>query len=109
VLSFSRKDPTLATRTTDSAPQEYLSFKKLMAHRVDIVPATDIIAKHMIKKHPEFHGKFVRSNRSFHEAEYYMGIGKKSCLAQMVPLINKTITDMKTEGFIDTVIKKYTE
>lgn len=102
-------DEFLKTMNTEAAPQEHLSFKKLMAHRVDIVPATEIIAKSMIKKHPEFHGKFVHSNKPFHEAEYYMGIGKKSRLAQMVPLINKKVADMKADGFVDAVIKKYTE
>ncbi|WP_319524393.1 transporter substrate-binding domain-containing protein [uncultured Desulfosarcina sp.] len=102
-------DAFLKSINTDAAPQEYLSFKKLMAHRVDIVPATDIIAGSMIKKHPEFHGKFAHSSKPFHEADYYMGIGKKSGLAQMVPLLNKTITEMKAEGFVDKIIKKYTE
>ena len=102
-------DEFLKSTGTDAAHEEYYSFRKLLAHRVDVVPATAIIAKSMIKRHPEFHGKFVQSNRSFHESSYYMGISKKSRLAQMMPLINKTIADMKAEGVITEIIKRYTE
>lgn len=102
-------DEFLKSTVTDSAPEEYYSFKKLMAHRVDIVPATAIITKSMIKRHPEFHGKFVQSKQSFHESSYYMGVSRKSRLAQMMPLINKTIADMKAEGVINGIIEKYTE
>lgn len=102
-------DELLKSMDTDSAPKEYYSFKKLMLHRIDIIPATAIVAKSMIKSHPEFHGKFIHSTKAFLNSNYYMGIGKKSRLAQMIPLINQTIADMKSEGFIDQVIKKYTE
>ena len=102
-------DEFLKSMSTDSAPEEYQSFKKLMAHRLDIVPATSIIVKSMIKNHPEFHGKFVQSKQSFHESFYYMGISGKSRLTQMMPLINKIIADMKAEGVIDRIVKRYTE
>ena len=111
-VGYSYGDPMdefLRSMDTDSAPKEILSFKKLLLRRIDIVPATSIIINGMIKTHPEFRGKFVHSKKPLHVSEYFMGVSKKSRLARMIPRINRVITEMRAEGFIDEVVKKYTE
>jgi polar amino acid transport system substrate-binding protein len=102
-------DELLKSMNTDSATREYYSFKKLMAHRIDIIPATDIVVQSMVKNHPEFIGKFSHSDKPFLESEYYMGISKKSRLVRMIPQINEALTAMKNENFMDRVVSKYTD
>ena len=102
-------DNLLKTLHVDVVNTDYTNYKKLMAHRIDIFPGNEIVAKSLFKKYPEFKGKFVHSDNSFIEWSLHMGIGKHSRLVSMIPAINKILGDLKTEGFIDKIVKKYTE
>ncbi len=99
----------MKTVNIDPAPTEYQTFRKLLFHRVELVPATSIVAKNLIKIHPEFSGKFVHSDNAFLESNSFIGISKKSPLAKMMPRGNQAIADMKAEGVITSVITAYTE
>jgi|GEM_PF-1007757 len=102
-------DELLNTMDVDWVATDYLNYKKLMAHRTDIFPGNEIVAKGLFKKYPELKGKFHHSDKSFIEWILHMGISKKSALKRMLPKINIAIKDLKEEGFIKETIRKHTE
>ena len=58
----------------DRVASDFLNYKKLLAGRIDIFPGNEIVARGLFKKHPEFRGKFLHSDRSFIEWVLRMGI-----------------------------------
>ena len=108
--SYGQKlDNLLKTMKVDPAHRDYNNYKKLMAHRIDIFPGNEIVAKGLFKMYPEFKDKFVASDKSFIEWELHMAINKKSRFISLVPQINKIFADFKREGLVDKIIRKYTE
>ena len=93
----------------DSAPTDLQNYRKLLAHRIEIFPGNEIVAKGLFKKNSDLQGKFVHSERAFIEWELHMGIGKKSRLVSLIPEINKILSDLKSEGVIEKAVRKYTE
>lgn len=91
------------------AATDYMNYKKLMAHRIDVFPGNEIVAKGLFKKYPELRGKFHHSDKYFIEWILHMGISKKSALQQMLPEINIAIKDLKDGGVIEEIIRKHTE
>ncbi|MEE4355701.1 MAG: transporter substrate-binding domain-containing protein [Desulfococcaceae bacterium] len=102
-------DNMLKTMDVDTASGDYNNYRKLLAHRIDIFPGNEIVAKGLFKKHPELKGKFVHSDKSFMEWTLYMGISKKSEFVPMIPGINKVLKELKDEDFISKTVRKYTE
>jgi polar amino acid transport system substrate-binding protein len=102
-------DNILKTMNVHTASTDYDNYKKLLAHKIDIFPGNEIVAKGLFKKYPEFQGKFVHSDKSFIEWVLHMGISKKSQFVPMIPRINAVLADLKNEGFIDKTVKNYLE
>ncbi len=96
-------------KNIDSAPTDLQNYRKLLAHRIDIFPGNEIVAKGLFKKNSDLQGKLIHSQKAFIEWELNMGISKKSRLASLIPEINKILSDLKNEGVIDRAVRKYTE
>ncbi|WDP89315.1 MAG: transporter substrate-binding domain-containing protein [Desulfobacter sp.] len=108
--SYGQKfDDLLKSMKVNRVATDYQNYKKLMAHRIDIFPGNEIVAKGLFKKHPELRGKFRHSDQSFMEWVLHMGVSKKSAFIQTLPCINTVLKDLKEEGFIQETIRKYTE
>ena len=91
----------------ESAATDVQNFRKLQAHRIDIFPCNEILARGIFNRYPEFQGAFSHSDRSFILWNLRMGIGKESVLAGRVQEINRIISDLRSEGFVDAVVDKY--
>ena len=102
-------DELLKTMKVQRVASDYLNYKKLMAHRIDIFPGNEIVAKGLFKRHPELRGKFNHSDRSFIEWKLHMGISKKSPLARYIPEINTIIDELDKAGLIRKTVEKFTE
>jgi polar amino acid transport system substrate-binding protein len=102
-------DKFLKTMKVYEVPMDLHNYKKLLLHRIDIFPGNEIVAKGLFKKHPELRGKFIHSSKSFIEWTLHMTVSKKSPFASMIPEINRVLADFKNEGFIDEIVRKYTE
>ncbi len=93
----------------DTASSDILNYKKLAAGRIDIFPGNEIVAKGIFKRNPEFKGKFVHSRKSFIEWPLHMGISRKSGLAERLTEINRILTELRDNGFVENAVKKHTE
>jgi len=102
-------DALLKTMTAEPAASDYLNYKKLLAQRIDIFPANEIVARGLFKKHPELQGKFHHSDRSFIQWVLRMGIGKKSALVPLIPQINQELARLEATGFIRDTVARFTE
>lgn len=102
-------DNLLKTMEVERVASDYLNYRKLLAGRIDIFPGNEIVARGLFKRHKEFQGKFVHSDRSFIDWVLHMGISKKSSLVRDMPRINAILSDLRAEGFIDRVVKRYIE
>lgn len=102
-------DSLLKTMQVETANTDYHNYLKLKEHRIDIFPGNEIVAKGLFKKHPELSGQFVHSENSFINWVLRMAVSKKSPLVAKLPEINRILAEMEEEGFIDEVVKRYTE
>jgi polar amino acid transport system substrate-binding protein len=102
-------DAILKTMDVERVASDFLNFKKLLAGRIDIFPGNEIVAGWLFKRHEEFQGKFVHSDRSFIEWTLHMGVSRKSPLVLEIPRINRLLADIKADGFLEKRIRHYTE
>ena len=102
-------DDFLKTADTEVANTDLNNYKKLMAGRIDIFPGNYYVAKGIIKRNPELKDKFVHSESSFIEWDLCMTVSKKSGFASRLGEINGIIEDLIAEGFVEKILKKYTE
>lgn len=108
--SYGQKfDELLKTMDVDVANEDYFNYLKLMSHRIDIFPGNEIVAEGLFKAHPELRGKFVHSDKSFIEWVLRIAISRKSQYASLLPRIEEVLSDMKDEGEIDAIVRKYTQ
>lgn len=85
------------------------NFQMLDIGRIDVFPCNEIVASSLFKKYPELKGKFIASNKSFIDWILHMGISKKSALVKRLPEINRIITSLKRENFIQNTISRYVD
>lgn len=102
-------DDILKVMKVDKATTDLSNYKKLLFHRIDIFPGNEIVAKALFKKHPELQGKLIHSRNAFIKWDFYMGISKKSPLVAKIPEINRIISELKEDGIVAGIVRKYTE
>ncbi len=102
-------DNVLKNMTVEVVNSDLLNFKKLLWHRIDAFPCSEVVAKGLFKSNKELQGKFIHSEKSFIEWELHMAISKKSGLTDTINEINTIIDDFKKEDFINNTVRKYTE
>jgi ABC-type amino acid transport substrate-binding protein len=102
-----RFDEMLKDMDVNVANSDLSNFRMLLSHRIDVFPCNEIVAGGLFKQYPELIGKAVPSDKSFIEWELHMGISKKSPLKNRMPEINAIIAEMKREGLINAIVKKY--
>lgn len=102
-------DKLLERMDVETANSDLINFRKLLAHRLDVFPCNEIVAKGLFKLHPDIAGKAVPSEDAFIEWILHMGISKKSSLRNWIPELNRILRELKDEGFIGRAIGKYTQ
>lgn len=95
------------TRHTSSLT-DYDNYNLLLHGRIDAFPGNEVVAKGIFKKNTHFKNMFAPAKNSFADWEFHMVISNKSPLIEFLPEINKIISDLKNEGFIEKIINKYT-
>jgi len=102
-------DKLLETMNTDTANSDLLNYIKLIEGRIDIFPANEIVARGIFKQRPELGEKLFHSKNAFIKWVLRIAISKKSTLASRLPEINEALAEIKKEGVIDKLVKKYTQ
>jgi len=102
-------DKLLNDMRVEVANSDLNNYYKLLNHRIDIFPGNELVAKGLFKNNKELQGKFVHSEKSFIKWDLYMAISKKSELSLHLNWINKIIDDLRNKGFINDIVKRYTE
>lgn len=101
-------DELLETMDVEVANTDYHNYLMLLSRRIDIFPGNEIVAEGLFKTHPELRGKFTHSDNSFMEWTLRIAISKRSPLADKLPAINRILSELKSEGRVDEIVRKYT-
>lgn len=102
-------DRLLEKMNADIANSDYSNYLKLLQHRIDVFPGNEIVAQGLFKEYPELQGKFVHSQKAFMEWDLRIAISRKSQHASMLPAIDAVLSDLKNEGVVDKIVKKFTQ
>ncbi len=84
-----------------------LNLNKLMAGRIDITPVLDVVAARMIADNQSYAGIVASIEKPLRTTPMQMAISRRSDLMDYKKQINQAIKDMKADGTVDRLYKKY--
>lgn len=102
-------DAWLKQMRANTALDDYTNYRLLLNKRIEVFPGNEVVAKYIFKQHPELQGKFAPAQRLFANWDYHLVVSKKSPALKLLPKIDKIIADLKKEGVVDEIVRKYTE
>lgn len=83
-------------------------IKMLTTNRFDLFITTKVSAYEQFKNNPKYKKQLEMVDSPFSEGDvYYLAISKKSQHARLIPQINKAILELKQDGTIDRLMKRY--
>ncbi|MCP4115134.1 MAG: amino acid ABC transporter substrate-binding protein [Desulfobacteraceae bacterium] len=93
--------------TLDEVITNEQNFKKLDAGRIDILLVNQSTASEFMRTHPEYRGRFETANKPYMTYVYHTVFSKRSDARLLIPAVNEVIKQLKEEGIIDNILKKY--
>jgi polar amino acid transport system substrate-binding protein len=93
----------------EPAKDDLTNFKKLAAGRLDLVVADKFVGMQILQKEmPEKADDIVFVDKSLEDKDLYVCISKKSTSHDAaLAAVNKGLAEMKADGSIDRILKKY--
>lgn len=86
------------------APSTHINFQKLFNRRIDFYLEDQAVAETEITVRPEWRSAFRPVVRPVSSYDYYMAFSKSSPAIVLIPQINRILTQMKQDAFIDTLL-----
>ncbi|MBU2550505.1 MAG: transporter substrate-binding domain-containing protein [Proteobacteria bacterium] len=86
------------------APTSELNFRLLEAGRVDLVLEDETVARVLIADQPVWREAFRADEKTVTIVPLYMGLSARGQALDLLPSINRTIAQMKSEGVIDRIL-----
>lgn len=83
------------------------NFRKLLAGRIDILLVNQTEVNEFMRTHPQYRSRIRSAGTPYHVYSYHMAFSKKSRHLDLIPKINRVITDMKNDGTADRILSKY--
>ena len=102
-------DALLQTMEVDTANSDYSNYQKLLQGRIDIFPGNEIVAQGLFKRHPELRNRLTHSDKAFMEWDLCIAISRLSPHAARLPEIEAALKDLKDQGVVDRIVRKYTQ
>ena len=85
---------------TESATDAASNFRKLAVGRIDLYLEDRLVGRFSVQTNPQWKDRISATDKSISSYPLYFGISKLSPLAQMLPDINRVLSDMKSDGTI---------
>ena len=87
----------------DLATEEMTSWKKILAGRLDLVVANEVVGYDIIVKNG-WGDKIEAVEKPLYSKEYFMSFSKKSSARNLIPEINAIIAELKRNGKMQSIL-----
>ena len=83
------------------------NFSKLLAGRIDLMLANQAEIIEFLRNNSKYHDRIKAAEKPYISYVYHMGFSKRSEARQIIPMINKEIKNMKSDGTMNQILGKY--
>jgi len=83
------------------------NFSKLIAGRIDVMLANQAEISEFLRINPKYQKRIKAAKKPYLSYTYHMGFSRRSETRQMIPSVNKIILEIKTDGTMNRILKKY--
>ncbi|MCW8835923.1 MAG: transporter substrate-binding domain-containing protein [Rhodospirillales bacterium] len=80
------------------------NIRKLLAGRVNLIILNRSTASDYLNKNPNMRGRFAAAPKIIDEASFHFGLAKKGQAASLLPRINQTLNEMRTDGTMRNIL-----
>jgi polar amino acid transport system substrate-binding protein len=91
----------------EEVKSDVFNVDKLLLERLDIIATDHEVMQRIINNNPQYQGKLKWHQKPIFESINNIGISKKSFLAPILPKINGTLQEMKSDGTFDRIFCAY--
>lgn len=98
---------------TGSADIDYtadtiLNLRKLVAGRIDLVLEEELVAEYLLKEIDPDGEAVVRCDESVSEYDYHLAFSRFGAAAELFPAYEAAVEEMKRDGTIQEIVRRYT-